>query len=70
MKTKVSNLEKKISDGTTLFHVNQYNTDKQNLDKKNGDVDKKIWNRSDLANTTVLNTKISEVEHKIPSVSG
>ena len=70
MKTKVSNLEKKIPDGTTLIHVNQYNTDKQNLDKKNGDVDKKIWNRSDLANTTVLNTKISEVEHKIPSVSG
>ena len=34
MKTKVSNLEKKISDGTTLFHINQYNTDKQNLDKK------------------------------------
>ena len=42
MKTKVSNLEKKIPDGTTLIHVNQYNTDKQNLDKKNGDVDKKI----------------------------
>ena len=70
MKTKVSNLEKKIPDGTTLIHVNQYNTDKQNLDKKNGDVDKKIWNRSDLANTTVLNTKISEVEHKTPTVSG
>ena len=34
MKTKVSNLEKKIPDGTTLIHVNQYNTDKQNLDKK------------------------------------
>ena len=70
MKTKVSNLEKKIPDGTTLIHVNRYNTDKQNLDKKNGDVDKNIWTRSDLVNTSVLSTKISEVEHKIPSVSG
>ena len=70
MKTKVSNLEKKIPDGTTLIHVNRYNTDKQNLDKKNGDVDKNIWTRSDLVNTSVLSTKISEVEHKIPSDSG
>ena len=70
MKTKVSNLEKKIPDGTTLIHVNRYNTDKQNLDKKNGDVDKNIWTRSDLVNTSVLSTKISEVEHKILSVSG
>ena len=31
LKTKVNNLEKKIPDGTTLIHINQYNTDKQNL---------------------------------------
>ena len=29
LKTKVNNLEKKIPDGTTLIHINQYNTDKQ-----------------------------------------
>ena len=39
--TKFDNLEKKIHDATILIHINQYNTDKQNLEKKNGDVDKK-----------------------------
>ena len=32
-KTKVNNLEKKIPDATTLIHINQYNIDKQNLEK-------------------------------------
>ena len=40
-KTKVNNLEKKFPDATTLIHINQYNTDKQNLEKKIGDLDKK-----------------------------
>ena len=34
LKTKVNNSEKKFPDGTILFLINQYNTDKQNLDKK------------------------------------
>ena len=34
LKAKVSNLEKKITDATTLIHINQYNTDQQNLEKK------------------------------------
>ena len=38
--TKVNNLDKNIPDATTLIHIIQYNTDKQNLEK-NGDVDKK-----------------------------
>ena len=38
---KVNNLEKKISDATTLIHINQYNINKQNLEKKIGGVDKK-----------------------------
>ena len=33
LKTKVNSLEKKISDATTLIHINQYNTD---LEKKTG----------------------------------
>ena len=41
LKTKVNNLEKKIPDPKTSIHINQYNTYKQNLEKKNGDVDKK-----------------------------
>ena len=31
----------KIPDATTLIHINQYNTDKENLDKKKTDVDEK-----------------------------
>ena len=34
LKTKLNSLEKKIPDATILIHVNQYNTDKQNLEKK------------------------------------
>ena len=41
LKAKVNNWEKKITDATTLIHINQYNTNKQNLEKKIGDVDKK-----------------------------
>ena len=51
LKTRVSNLEKKIPDGTTLTHINPYNTDKQNLKTKIGDVDKKIPNTSGLVTT-------------------
>ena len=40
VKTKVNTLEKKIHDATTLIHINQYNTEKQNLKKKMGDIDK------------------------------
>ena len=32
--TKINNLEKKILNATTLIHINQYNTDKINLEKK------------------------------------
>ena len=41
LKTKVNNSEKNIPDTTTLIHIKQYNTDKQNLEKKIEDVDKK-----------------------------
>ena len=34
LETKANNLEKKIPDATTLIHINQYNIDKQNLEKK------------------------------------
>ena len=32
---KVNNLEKTIPDATTLIQTNQYNSEKQNLEKKN-----------------------------------
>ena len=40
-KTTVNNLENKIPVVATLIHINPYNTDMQNLEKKIGDVDKK-----------------------------
>ena len=43
LETKVNNLEKKIPDATILIHLNQYSTDEQNLERKNGDVDKKKY---------------------------
>ena len=45
--------------------LNQYNTDKQNLEKKIGNADEK----NGLVTTTVLNTKVNEVENKIPDTS-
>ena len=66
LKTKIDSLEKKIPDATTLTQINQYNTDKQNLEKKIGDFDKKIRDVSGLVTTTVLDTKFSELENKIP----
>ena len=40
--TKVNNLDKKIPDANTIIHLDQYNTHKQNLQKKIGDVHNKI----------------------------
>ena len=34
LKTKAKSLEKKIPDEINIIHINQYNTDKQNLEKK------------------------------------
>ena len=35
LKTKLNNLENKIPNPTILVHINQCNTDKQNLERKN-----------------------------------
>ena len=43
---KVNNLRKKILDVTTLIPINQDNADEQNLEKKNGDIVKKILDAS------------------------
>ena len=54
MRIKVSKLDKKNFDATSLIHINQYNTDKQNLEKKIGDVDKKIPDINGLVTAAVL----------------
>ena len=45
---KVNNLEKKIIESSALLQASQYNTDKQNLEKRIVDVDKKIFDVSGL----------------------
>ena len=62
LKTKINSLEKTIPDATTLAHINQYNTDKLNLEKNN-------TKYGGLGTTTVLNTKISEAENKMPNTN-
>ena len=57
LKIKVNNLYKKITDETTLVHINQHNTDKQNLEKTIEDINKKISDTNGLMTTTVSNTK-------------
>ena len=39
-KTKVNKLDQKIFNATTLIHINQYNTDRPNLEEITKDVDK------------------------------
>ena len=41
LNTKVNNLVNKIPGATTLIYINQYNTDKQSLEKKVGNIKKK-----------------------------
>ena len=53
LNAKVHDLENKIPDATTLIHIIQHKTDKQDLEKKP---------------TAILNAKIPEVEKKIPDV--
>ena len=55
-------MEKKIPDATALIHISQRNTDKQNLENKTEDADKKY---QCLVTATVLNTKISDAKKKI-----
>ena len=54
LNTKVNKLDKTISDG------NQWNTDKENLQKNIGDVDEKVPDVSGLVTKTVLDTKLKQ----------
>ena len=47
----------------------KYNTDKSDLEKKMSDAEKKIPNTIGLVKKTDDNSKITEIEGKIPSVS-
>ena len=64
LKTNVNNLENKTPDATTLIHINQYNTDKQNLEEKPEMLIKKIPDTIRLVTTTVLNKKLVKLRRK------
>ena len=48
----------------------KYNTDKSYLEKKIRDADKKIPNISEVIRKVDNNTKINEIEKKLPSTAG
>ena len=64
---KLNNLEKKSPDLTILIHIINTTQIDKTIAKKISDVDKKIPDTSVLVTATLLNTKISEVENKIPN---
>lgn len=53
-----------------LIHIDQYNTDKQGLEKYIEDVNNKIRDTIGLVTSANVNTKIDEVENKIPDTGG
>ena len=63
--TKVNKSDKKIPDAKALIHINQYNTDTENLDKKVEMSIKKL-DVGSLVAKTLSNTKCGEIENKIP----
>ena len=63
------NITKENSWCNYIIHIIQYNINKQNLEKKIGNVDKKILDTSSLVTTNDLNKKICEIENKIPNTS-
>ena len=65
LKTKINKLHKKIPDVTTVIHINQYSTEKQNFEKNIRDVYKKMPDVSGLVTTTVseVKTKLKKQRH-------
>ena len=71
-KTEYNKLVSKVNNiGTTGFVLKTtYDTDKSDLEKKICDADKKIPDTSDLAKKADLNAIITEIENKMPSITG
>ena len=71
-KTEYNKLVAKVDnvDTTGLVLTLKYDTDKSDLEKRISDVDKKILNTSGLVKKTDFGSKITEMEGKIPSITG
>ena len=54
----------------TLMHINQYNTEKQGLEKYIEDVNNKIHGAIGFVTSANVNAKIDEVGNKIPDTGG
>ena len=66
---KLSNVVNNI-DTTGFVLKTAYDTDKSDLEKKISDADKKIPDVSGLVKKTIFNSKITEIEGKMPSITG
>ena len=64
LKAKLNKLDKKITNATILIHINQYNTDKPNLDKKNRNIYKKIPDVTVLVTLVFLIQKLKKLRTK------
>ena len=64
LKAKLNKLDKKITNATILIHINQYNTDKPNLDKKNRNIYKKIPDVTVLVTLVFLIQKLNKLRTK------
>ena len=71
-KTLYNKLVEKVNNiDTTGFPLKTtYDTDRSDLEKKISDADKKVCDTTELAKKADLNVKITEIENKIPSITG
>ena len=71
-KTEYNKLVSKVNgmDTTNFVSRTKYENDGSDLEKKISDIDKKITNVSDLVKKNCFNTKVTEIEGKILSISG
>ena len=68
--TKINAINTKIPSTSAIVTKIQCHSDKQGLQNKIEDADKKIANTSGLVERTNHNTKIKEIKNKIPTVTG
>ena len=63
------NWSQKLPSTFGLVYKIQYNFDKQNLEKRIEDVDKKIPSTTELIEKTDYNTSVTEIKNKIPNIT-
>ena len=64
----MDDLEDNILDTSTLIHRNQYNTEKQSLEKKIEEFDQKIPDVSGSVRILLLTQKLEKLRTKYPTI--